>query len=153
MNLIICFFALMNFLIISQVFLDPLKKVKNMESVNSLISFCETHTQLCFFQALGMKLGINHWINNYKEMKSIGELGDHFMKSSIELSETTSSLAFSQHVSLLITMYLILLIMFGWFPWDHPWGKFIYIHTTCICTCTMTTLYCNIAGSHTVLYS
>lgn len=77
----------------SQVFLDPLKKVKNIDSVNSLIKLCGTPSQRCFLQALGMKIGVSEWINNFKEMKTSEDLGDHFMSGSIELSgETVQSI-------------------------------------------------------------
>ena len=50
-------------------FLDPLRNVTSSALIDGLITLCRTHSERGFFQALGMKLGIKAWIDDFKEMQ------------------------------------------------------------------------------------
>lgn len=48
-------------------FLDPLRNVTSSTLIDGLITLCRTHSERGFFQALGMKLGIKAWIDDFKK--------------------------------------------------------------------------------------
>ena len=51
-------------------FLDPLRNVTSSTLIDGLITLCRTNSERAFFQALGMKLGIKAWIDDFKEMQT-----------------------------------------------------------------------------------
>jgi hypothetical protein len=51
-----------------QIFLDPLRKVGGSCLVNDLIQCCSSAEQRGFFQALGMCLGHDKWVEDWREM-------------------------------------------------------------------------------------
>lgn len=48
-------------------FLDPLKKVTSSTVVDKFLLLCSTNEQRCFLQALGMKIGIKPWIDDFMD--------------------------------------------------------------------------------------
>ena len=62
-----------------QVLIDPLRKVTSATTVNGLMQFCETSSQRCLLQALGLKLGVAAWINDFKEMHT-RDYSNQFMR-------------------------------------------------------------------------
>lgn len=51
-----------------QIFIDPLRKVAGSCFVNDLLQHCTSSDQRRFFQALGMCLGYERWVEDWKEM-------------------------------------------------------------------------------------